>query len=363
IALFGHSGSHAPQFIHSSVILIAIKTLFLQANIQLFYRSLKLRGFRHIQTEIILTNFTIEERIDAFARLGHFLRDDGPAVKAVKAEAVRQNSWFTEANVSRAVTALGSLLTFEQLEKWLAPYPFDAITDQTVGLVCAGNVPMVGFHDQLAILLSGFRLQVKFSSDDQVLNRFALEHLIELEPRFVDRVTEVDRLRDFDLVIATGSNNTARYFNHYFAKYPHIIRRNRNGLGILDGNETVAQLQALGDDIFSYFGLGCRNVSKLYLPENYDIAVFFEGIAEHHSVMDHHKYRNNYDFNKSIYLINGDKHYDNGFLLLKPDSRLGSPLAVLHYETYSSFESLVETLNADRNEIQCIVSNAHFSEN
>lgn len=305
-----------------------------------------------------MTKLTKEERIRAFAKLGSFLKEDGPLVKEAKELAVRQNSWFTEPNVSRSVGALSALLTPERLEDWLAPYPFAQSTERTVGLVCAGNVPMVGFHDLLAVLVAGFRLQVKFSSDDQVLNRFALEQLISFEPRFSEYITEVERLKGFDLVIATGSDNTARYFRHYFEKYPHIIRKNRNGVAVLDGKETLGHLQALGDDIFSYFGLGCRNVSKIYIPQDYDVAQFFEGIAAHSAVADHHKYRNNYDFHKSIYLINGDAHYDNGFLLLKPDSRLGSPLAVLHYEEYATDKSLPAILDAERSAIQCIVCNA-----
>lgn len=307
-----------------------------------------------------LIKLTKEKRIEAFAQLGTLLGGDNALLDSAKERAVQHNSWFTRTHVDRAVKSMADLLTVDQLTDWLAPYPFHEPIDRTVGLVCAGNIPMVGFHDMLAILIAGFNLQVKFSSDDQVLNRFALDQLIEIEPAFRERIREVDRLQNFDLVIATGSDNTARYFDYYFQRYPHIIRRNRHGVGVLDGTETPEQLHRLGDDLFTYFGLGCRNVSKLYVPKDYDVATFFEGIADYQQVLDHHKYRNNYDFHKSIYLINGDTHFDNGFLLLKPDTRLASPLGALFYEPYDTPETVTEALVAARDTIQCVVSDAAF---
>lgn len=299
---------------------------------------------------------TIQQRIKAFGQLGARLRDpDNTAVSAIIEEAGRHNPWFTPENVSRSIRALADQLHPEKLEEWLSPYPFDRSNSKQTGLVFAGNLPLVGFHDLLAVLCAGFNAQIKLSSNDQVLYRFLIRELIDIEPGFGEKIAEVGKLQDFDLVIATGSDNSARYFDYYFGKYPHIIRKNRNGVAVLQGDENSGQLHALGDDIFSYFGLGCRNVSKLYLPKGYEIAGFFEGIAGHSDVFDHFKYANNYDFNKSIYLINGDPHYDNGFLLLRPAAGLASPLAVLHYEEYESSEQLIEKLEQAAQGIQCVV--------
>ena len=208
----------------------------------------------------------------------------------------------------------------------------------------------------ICVLAAGFHAQVKLSSADSQLTKHLLHKLFEIEPGFAKQVTVVERLQGFDLVIATGSDNSSRYFEHYFGNKPHIIRKNRNSVAVLDGGESPAELAALGHDIFDYFGLGGRNVSKVYLPEGYAIATFFEGIASFQKVLDHHKYANNYDYNKSIYLINGDTHWDNGFVLLKPDTRIASPLAVLYSEEYSDKQALVQRLDADAGLLQCVVS-------
>ena len=256
---------------------------------------------------------------------------------------------------------MASNLTADKLGSWLETYPFDKETDKTVGLVLAGNIPLVGFHDILCVLTAGFNVQIKLASDDQKLTPHLLDKLQEIESRFAHKVTFTERLKDFDLVIATGSNNSARYFEYYFGNKPHIIRKNRNSAAVLTGKESKEELQQLGNDVFDYFGLGCRNVSKLFTPAGYDIAVFFEGIASFSDTINHHKYCNNYDYNKSIYLINGNKHYDNGFLLLKHDERTASPLAVLYHETYESIEPLTNQLATLAPELQCVVSHEKLS--
>jgi hypothetical protein len=147
-------------------------------------------------------------------------------------------------------------------------------------------------------------------------------------------------------VIATGSDNTARYFEYYFRTKPHIIRKNRSSIAVLTGNETDDQLIALGKDVFSYFGLGCRNVSKLVVPEGYDFTRPLRLWEVYHDVSNHHKYVNNYDYNKSILLINGTHHFDNGFALLTPNEALVSPISVLYYATSADLAS---------DKIQCIV--------
>lgn len=299
---------------------------------------------------------TKHQRIDALAKLGAYLAEPNEELEGVMVQASAQYAWYTPENIRQAVAAWASTLTHEKLSDWLDAYDFDGDVDRTVGLVLAGNIPLVGWHDIVCVLAAGFKAQVKFSSADPHLTKHLLHKLIEFGPSLADRLVTVGRLQGFDLVIATGSNNSARYFEHYFGGKPHIIRKNRNSVAVLDGGESHVELQALGHDIFDYFGLGCRNVSKVYLPVGYDISTLFEGLASFSSVMEHHKYANNYDYNKSIYLINGDAHFDNGFLLVKPDTRIASPLAVVYSEEYADKGELVRRLDADAELLQCAVS-------
>lgn len=299
---------------------------------------------------------TKQQRIEAFTKLGTYLLSDDPDLHDILKTSTYQNPWFTLPNVQQAVGTLAANLSRQKLEDWLAPYFFDGDAQKTVGLVLAGNIPLVGFHDILCTLCAGYRAQIKLSAADSVLTTHILRQLEAIEPGFSEKVELTDRLTNFDLVIATGNDNSARYFTYYFGQKPHIIRKNRNSAAVLTGNERAVDFQRLGHDIFDYFGLGCRNVSKLFLPKGYDIARFFEGIASFSEVMDHHKYRNNYDYNKSIYLINGDPHYDNGFLLVKRDQRTASPLAVLYEEEYGTATDLYARLSELAPQLQCIVA-------
>lgn len=266
-----------------------------------------------------------------------------------------KNPWYTSDNVLKQLHVIGASLTAASLNKWLQPYEAPD-NSKTVGLVLAGNLPLVGFHDILVTLLMGFQAQIKVSSDDAGLTPYVLARLIQIEPAFQEKVALVDTLKNFDLVIATGSNNTARYFEYYFGKKPNVIRKNRNSVAVLHGQESKEELAQLGNDIFDYFGLGCRSVSKIYIPADYEISNFFEAIESFSGIKDHYKYNNNYDYNKSIYLINGDKHYDNGFLLLKEDTKLASPLAVVFYERYDDLATVESQLNNSKDQIQCVVS-------
>lgn len=298
---------------------------------------------------------TQKQRIEAFVTLGTFLSSTSQELADVIHKASILNPWYTTANTKKQLAALAHNLTTKHLTSWLSPYP-SLDSDKSVALILAGNIPLVGFHDIMAVLLAGFKTQIKVSSEDAGLTSFVLNKLIEIEPLFAQKISLPDRLQNFDLVIATGSDNSSRYFEYYFGKKPHIIRKNRNSLAILTGKESQAHLQALGNDIFDFFGLGCRSVSKIYIPKGYDIGSFYEGIASFKEVMDHFKYTNNYDYNKSIYLINADKHYDNGFLLLKEDQRFASPLAVVFYEEYEDLSDLYTSLQAQADKIQCIVT-------
>jgi len=282
------------------------------------------------------------------------------------------NAWFTPENTTNAVKAIGKMLNEADLKTWLGSqksevrgqisegessdigHPTSDI--KKVGLILAGNIPLVGFHDVLCVIASGHHALIKASSNDSRLIKYILNLFVQLAPEYTDTYSFVERLAGFDAVIATGSNNTSRYFEYYFGKVPNIIRKNRNSVALLTGKESREELFMLGHDIFDYFGLGCRNVSKLLVPKGYDFVPFFESIEPHQPIINHHKYNNNYDYNKSIYLVNGDKHLDNGFLLVKEDERLASPLAVLYFEYYDDTDDAQIRLAELSDNIQCIVS-------
>ncbi|NNC83470.1 MAG: acyl-CoA reductase [Flavobacteriales bacterium] len=283
-------------------------------------------------------------------------KDEYEDIDRLIEEAERLNGWFTRQQVIFALASWAELLKEELLKSWSSHYPF-AEESKRVGLIMAGNIPMVGMHDLISVLLSGHHLILRPSSDDHVLIRMVVALLTTLDEAYHDIIQWADgKLKGHEAIIATGSDNTSRYFEYYFSQVPHIIRKNRNGIAILNGQETEAELKALGQDIFQYFGLGCRNVSKIYVPEGYDLDTFFGGIYPHHSIIEHNKYANNYDYYRSVFLLNEDNILDNGFLLLKRHEALASPMASLHYERYSDEDALRKSLSAQSDQIQCIVS-------
>lgn len=298
---------------------------------------------------------TKSSRIEALAKLGDWMQNLDEQTLTFVQSLYYKNPWYTSENVFKQLTVIGQSLAKDKLSSWVENYEATN-TNKSVGLVLAGNLPLVGFHDILSTLIMGYSAMIKVSSDDAGLTTCILNKLIEIEPSFKSKIDLVERLADFDLVIATGSNNSARYFEHYFGKKPNIIRKNRNSLAIIHGDESPEELAELGKDIFDYFGLGCRSVSKIFIPKDYNIATFYEAIECYKAIQDHYKYNNNYDYNKSIYLINGDKHFDNGFLLLKEDTNLASPLAVVFYEEYDNIVELTKRLEGVKETIQCIVS-------
>lgn len=300
---------------------------------------------------------TLENRIEAFAELGKQLQKLTPEERQEWAQAaMSRNTWFNEENVSKALDGIILMLDERYLREWLYPYHLKQVTSQKVGVVMAGNIPMVGFHDFLAVLLSGHYLLAKLSSADEPLMKRLADMLVGIEPAFANQFEFVYLLKEADAIIATGSDNTARYFEYYFAKRPHIIRKNRSSVGILTGHEEEDDLQALGEDIFRYYGLGCRNVSKVLVPEGYTFDKFFEANAHRTNLLDHHKYQNNYDYNKSILLVNRVPHFDNGFMLVQQSQGLVSPISVLFYDTFSSLTDLRLKLNAIKDKTQVVVS-------
>lgn len=302
---------------------------------------------------------TLQDRIAVLVELGRFLQKDSPERQEALIRAEQHNRWFTQANSLKALNNIATVfLQAEALNDWVANYPNISTgpTNKKVGLVLAGNIPAVGFHDILATFLAGHQALIKYSEKDAILIPFLLNYLISLDERCATFFEPITMLRGFDAVIATGSNNSALYFEQYFSKYPSIIRKNRNGVAVLDGTESVADLQALGKDIFTYFGLGCRSIAKLYVPEGYDFPVLMAALDEFKDIMDHHKYRNNYDYNRSIYLLNTVPHFANDCVMVLEQKSPLSRIAALHYETYSSKEGLVQELKDQATAIQCIAT-------
>ncbi|MEP0986970.1 acyl-CoA reductase [Ekhidna sp.] len=301
------------------------------------------------------------EKIAAFHKLGQKIVDL-PEDEIVKlaAAAKAQNGWFSYESVKNALEGIAFMLEKNKLEEWVSKYDFESVSPKVVGIVMAGNIPFVGFHDLLSVLMSGHFAAIKPSSDDQFLMKTMVDWIIEIEPRFKRNIEIREKLTNIDAVIATGSDNTARYFEYYFKDIPSIIRKNRTSISILTGKETDKELSALGEDIFSYFGLGCRNVSKVFTPKGYDFRDAFPHFEAFKEVANHNKYRNNYDYYKSIYLINKTPHLDTGFVLINSTDELVSPISVIFHQEYDEIENLTSVLDGFKEKIQCIVGKDHI---
>lgn len=322
----------------------------------------------------------LQERINAFVKLGEFLGQfsneviekneniehndsffDGFKQQLKLAE--EHNGWFTVENIKFALSSWTEALTAKNLNTWLNAYSINPKTPKQVAIIMAGNIPLVGFHDFLSVLITGHSVLVKQSSNDKHLLPYLAKYLEYIEPYFKNKITFTEgKLENFDAVIATGSNNTARYFEYYFKDKPSIIRNNRNSVAVLTGEETHEELKNLSEDIFRYYGLGCRNVSKLFVPKGYNFDAFFEAIYHWHPIVNKAKYANNYDYNKAVYLMSEFDMLENGFFMIKEDESYASPIATLFYEYYDDAEQLKHKLKLDKNKIQCIVSNG-FTEN
>lgn len=324
---------------------------------------------------------TLETKKSVFVELGKFLSQFSEGASARKSDVLyndiffddfenlihlsqSHNGWYTPEQVYFAVQSWAEALMEDNISKWISAYDFDSVqTDKTVALILAGNIPLVGFQDFLSVLITGNKALIKTSSNDQHLLPFLAKYLIAVDENLKDKITFVEgKLENFDAVIATGSNNTARYFEYYFKEKPSIIRKNRNSAAILTGKETKEELEALGEDIFRYFGLGCRNVSKLFIPKDYSFDAFFHAMFKYQDVIHYEKYANNYDYNKAVFLMSNFKLLDNGFLTLKEDSSYASPISSVFYEYYENPEELKKRLETDSDQIQCIVS-SNFTQN
>ncbi len=322
------------------------------------------------------TRTTLDQRISALAQLGtvmgHIaLAEPWPGHgcglneaeyseldRAVR-QAVLANGWFTEDQVRHAFGTWAQALNGSGLEQWLKDYPelrSPRTTVRTVGLILAGNIPLVGLHDVLCVWLSGHRARVKCSSQDPAL----IPGLITVLDRFLPGTTDsilfsTGKLGAVEALIATGSNNTARYFEHYFGHLPRIVRKSRVSVAVLDGSETEAELSALGEDIFRYFGLGCRNVSKLFVPADFDLDRFFKAIYGWNAIVHHNKYGNNYDYTRALWLLDGVPFLENGFVLVKEDDGLASPMASVFLKRYTDRTAVESELAANAEGIQCVI--------
>ncbi|MEQ8904577.1 acyl-CoA reductase [Ekhidna sp.] len=298
----------------------------------------------------------IQEKIAAFTQLQKkisLLTED--ELQNLAAQAKQKNGWFSYDSVKNALEGIAFMLEKEKLKKWVSSYELQEVSPKIIGIVMAGNIPLVGFHDLLSVLISGHFAAIKPSSDDDFLTRTMVNWIIQVEPRFRKNIEIREKLTNIDAVIATGSDNTARYFEYYFKDIPSIIRKNRTSVAILNGKESEVELKALGEDIFSYFGLGCRNVSKVFTPKGYDFRDAFPHFEPFSDVANHNKYRNNYDYYKSIYLVNKTPHLDTGFLLINSTDDLVSPIGVLFHQVYDSIKKLESILTDQKEKIQCIV--------
>lgn len=323
----------------------------------------------------------LQQRINAFVTLGDFLsqfttkgivkNQDIPynelffdGFKHQIQLAYEHNGWFTKDNVLFALNGWANQLTETNINEWLSKYSFNTVQPKKVAIIMAGNIPLVGFHDFLCVLISGHDVLVKQSSNDKHLLPFIAKYLEHLEPEFKGKIefTE-DKLQHFSAVIATGSDNTARYFEYYFIGKPSIIRKNRNSVAVLTGNESEEQLLGLSEDIFRYYGLGCRNVSKLFVPTGYNFEKFFNAMYHWNPIIHQNKYANNYDYNKAVYLMSEFEMLENGFLMIKEDESYGSPIATMFYEYYDSIEGLKNKLKSDEDKIQCVVADGIVENN
>ncbi|WP_298777876.1 acyl-CoA reductase [uncultured Polaribacter sp.] len=316
---------------------------------------------------------SIKNRILAFSKLSDFLSQFSTAGITKKENiahndlffdgfkhqlkiAEENNSWFTKENLLLSIKNWSNALTENNLTHWVTSENLKEVSSKTVAIVMAGNLPLVGFHDFLSVLISGHSVIVKQSSGDKHLLPYLAKYLEYVEHFFKGKITFTEqKLENFDAVIATGSNNTARYFEFYFKNKPNIIRKSRNSVAVLTGKETEKQMQNLADDVFTYFGLGCRSVSKIYVPKGYNFDSFFNGMYTKKDIINNAKYANNYDYNKAVYLMSEFDLLENGFLMIKEDESYSSPIATVFYEYYDNLIDLKIKLHEDKDKIQCIV--------
>jgi len=299
----------------------------------------------------------LQERIQLLARLGEYMLNKEEEWLAVQERAYRENAWFIPEFMEKSIHQIANrFLQTDLLTNWALQYGVKDTPTRpfTVGIVMAGNIPLVGFHDFLSVFISGHSMVIKTSSKDELLIKHLIKKMYEWEITVQNQVSFAEQLKGCDAYIATGSNNSGRYFEYYFGKYPHIIRRNRTSVAVLDGTETAEELSLLADDIQLYFGLGCRNITQLHVPVGYDFIPLLEALKKYAHLMDYHKYKHNYDYHLAL-LIMGNKYYmNNDTLVLTENSSPFSPVSQIHYHFYTDKKALLQQLEGNT-DIQCVV--------
>lgn len=316
---------------------------------------------------------TLYNRIKAFEKLGILFSNKFTENSSKESEywtseldkaidlAYKYNTWFTEDSVKKALNEWSKQLNYNSLKNWTDQYKIEDKSEKKIAIIMAGNLPLVGFHDLLCGLIMNFHCIVKLSSDDKILIPFIVEYLDSIVPGIKNQVKfTTNPIKDFNGVIATGSNNSFKYFEYYFGNYPNLLRKTRHSIAVLDGKETEVDLKKLGNDIFTYFGMGCRSVSKLLVPKGYDFDLLFNALFDFKEIINHNKYVNNYDYNKAVYLMSEQKFIENGFIILKEDEKLGSPIGCLFFEYYENPKDLNAYISDIKDSLQCVVSNLNI---
>ena len=304
----------------------------------------------------------LQDRIGLLKRLGSYILSGDARWKEAREKASLQNGWFAPEFVALAIENIAKkFLKEDELIRWSAHYKIQTLNSspRKVGIVMAGNIPLVGFHDLLSVFISGHKGVIKPSSKDEVLIKELAEVLKTWEPQVSSLIEFSEMLKDCDAYITTGSNNTSRYFEYYFGKYRHIIRRNKTSVAVLTGNETKTDLEGLAGDVYQFFGLGCRNVTKLYVPKEYDFGSLITVFKKYNYLADHHKYKNNYDYNLTLHILNNKFYMTNGSILLVEDSSIFSPISQLNYEYYASRDELLSSLYNNQ-DIQGVIEKNHI---
>ena len=313
----------------------------------------------------------LNNRITLFVKLGRFFSDyinnnlesleRNKFDKAIN-ESILHNSFFSKKNILKSLLSWSNVLTKKSIDNFLSNYLIKIKKrEKKIAIIMAGNIPLVGFHDFFCVIISGNFAIIKLSSKDSHLFKFILSFLVKENPDFSTKFDIVEnKLQIFDAVIATGNNISANQFELYFKKYPKIIRKNRHSIAILNGNETKKEIELLANDIFYYYGLGCRNVSKIFIPNNYNLDILFKSFVLWNEVINKNSYSNNYNYYRAIYLLNKEVFFDNGFVLLKESEKIGSPVGTIYFEYYKSDNQIKEMIKKNNEKIQCIVSNNNY---
>ena len=313
----------------------------------------------------------LNNRITLFVKLGRFFSDyinnnlesleRNKFDKAIN-ESILHNSFFSKKNILKSLLSWSNVLTKKSIDDFLSNYLIkNKKREKKIAIIMAGNIPLVGFHDFFCVIISGNFAVIKLSSKDSHLFKFILSFLVKENPDFSTKFDVVEnKLQIFDAVIATGNNISANQFELYFKKYPKIIRKNRHSIAILNGNETKKEIELLANDIFYYYGLGCRNVSKIFIPNNYNLDILFKSFVLWNEVINKNSYSNNYNYYRAIYLLNKEVFFDNGFVLLKESEKIGSPVGTIYFEYYKSDNQIKEMIKKNNEKIQCIVSNNNY---